>query len=1035
MGFHLRVDRSTAGLNLQIEAATAEGVLRTDIRVRTASCFGLFAPGGWVPLDIEGPGREREIVYLNPQEISRLLSSTLSGEEIQHLTTNQIKIALHIGALVSRNAILSPDHKLQLQIELLTSELRETPLFDNPQFVQNFLTIFPEYILEAPLHVRENLDAWHTAISQNPNLIERAPPAIKEDLRILTVAVRQNGLLIQFAGPSIANDPELIRLAVRQNVQSLGYLPSQTLHLPLVVDAVMEVLASTQVDLESRSNTAPIDRFFSENKRAFRQLSKERFRESPIFNRAVKKAINDGIGSKSIIRKLLQNCPAARDDEEMVRIICRHHPEVLGSIGEDLLQDINFLTDFAFRAPLHVSLIPKERLVAVFERMNALILDEAYLRTLEPTIIGNKLKFYLQVIQKEPFFYHCLKDPVRESEVFIERALHANPACFKYLAEERKESIAYILEIARRVPGILSHVEDIGLRQQAVRELLAENPNRLKQMPITIQLDLTPILPFVLEDPSLVSSFESSCFADFLFVEELITSGPALLERDDFSFALMDRRESYGTICSVFKKHFPLLLSVRKELQNVLLNHDPDLFGLLVRHFVQEGVSDEQSILGGKRYVVSTMPEDISIRLSAMLGERPTGCSALRLLNEKVRAFVQTLPRRVEASAPRGGMGELILYQEDAIIVLDEALERIRTRRPFLGTPREDERESLELFYRQIENFLGKIDEKISADPRKNVDDKKQIIRALSVCGGGWLAHFEEMETTLCEVEVDAPFSLLVGKLVSVTCKNIVYVLNMKDASNPEDVHTYNGMLQVVNAYTGGRAPIDHLSFMPADPIRFAMEFAEAFSPLKVCESIAEHISTKHRLGDEFASYRDLVLCRNTPTNPYFERRIEEKEIELRSYLRGYADQKEFIRRLEESLERTGEKSKEIYRLLKGDKEGERLLEAFRNLRNSLSTPLLTDEECRFFVTYKQKFKEISILRGKISALTHLKEAEIFTDRMPMQMVMDAFIANKQQLIDEEAGEYFERIHMENGRIKPSGIALILAKLGFLTEV
>jgi hypothetical protein len=697
------------------------------------------------------------------------------------------------------------------------------------------------------------------------------------------------------------------------------------------------------------------------------------------------------------------------------------NPAAFKMFPDHLIHSLPFIVEFAQRVPDILSYVQDERL-----RRQAI---EQYLRSAPDAL--QRLPYYCQ-LDLEPIIPFLTRDPSLVHQF--------SPNCFGYPE--------FIGELINRVyPGIefpfifekvsanievLSIIQNVELKKQIIRELIVVMGDGIRILPEDVQRDLDLILPFILDNPQFVEHLSESLFLEEEFLEELIKRSVSILDRIEFMNPLINNRIVLPQLLTLFNRRFDFFLHCTIPTQSHLMMRDPRLLERFIRDTVENKVPDHLAVIDGKRFVVNPIPKELAshLRLNISAAE---GCSWERLLDRKVRLYVQTLPSR-----PMGIITDLeqpIIYQEDAASALEEGIVRIRDRRAFLGTPRQDQRELVEMFYRHIEFLLAKIDEKVSEDPTQDIEEKKQIIRALGVCGGGWQAQFESMETVLCEVGVGTPFSVTVAKMVSNECKSVVQVLNLIDPMHPGDVHTTNGMMQVTRGYLGNTVLLDHLAYLPANPHLFARRFSERFSPRSICESIREQAFSNEKLGEEFAKFRDHELFKNTRSSPLLEQKVEEKQREMEMLLEDYEEKSRFIEELSRRLERLDSKKELVLKILGRPSTKAKLRADLVSLKQDSGENLLSDEELTYLLENQSRYGEILSNRLELQQLTGFKGL-IFDPEVSKGAVIDAFLANRQHRIDEAAVEWFIENHMdETGRYKPSGIAIILTKVGLFKEI
>jgi hypothetical protein len=1074
MSLRLSVEGLRDDRYLDIEAPVAEGAVHADLEVRTARCFGLLAPRGWIPLEIEGPrvGEGRQIIYINPEEVSRFLAPSITAGEVSTLSSGQLKVALHIGALVSKNGILSDHQKAHLREEIATTALNGSFLFGNQQFLENLIRIDPDYLFELPGRLQTE-GLWRTAILQKPELIQRAPRVFKRDEALFEALVQKDGRLIAEADEFIRDNSRIVLLALRQNFDAIDLINKRTDRWGPHVLGLLEYLKEATLNVRDPDIR---DRILNcGTSRLSLYVTTDHLRY-PNIRRLVEDDLITALARDDYpkIDEIFNGSPGLKNDPILAIKILEKYPNFFTRIGSDLKNNVEFLTEYFLRFPEDIEKISKEKCDEVFANiLNIPNLGER-LQALPPRIglreemmsqESMKKCLFLEFIQRVPSFFQGVPVEYRADLQFMRDSLRRNPDSFEFFSEEFRNSRSFIIQALEFQPSTLSFITDISVRREVIRQWLEIDKSHLAQIPWDVQVDLEPLIGFVNSDPELIKHFKAQCFENEEFVENFFHSFPfAIAERHLERLFL--KPGVLKEIAHYFTRHLPLFLQLEASVQNRLMTKNLQLIARFLQLTMETRVEDEVSLIEGKRYAIKPIPEEISAQfLEAAQGIRE-GASWESLLDVKVRAYVNTLPLLPFDGRRERGQ----LYREDALLDLETAISRIRGRTPFLGTPVEADREHLEMFYTQIKTLLSRIDEKISEDTDKDVEEKKQIIHALGVCGGGWQAQFEEMETSLCDIEEGTPFSVIVARLLSVECKTVIQGLNLEDPEHPRDVHLTNGMLKIVHAYVGGPIPIDHLQYLPANPVGFVNNFFSRFSPVKICEMIADLVHSKPKFSEEFAKFRDEKLFENSPLTTDIMVKLREKEDELRSLIANYEEKQSFYNGLRETVARISNgviaqipaerleemteddrrqviterrdmvehKMTEAFKLLGGALNEERLTAALRRcFKNSEGVSLITDEEINDLLRNRDQYKEIQTLRLRIQPMTGLKQSQIFSSSYPTRRsIWEAYERNRQKVIDETVLENFTEVHMdETGRYKPSGIAIILKKLGFLKEI
>jgi hypothetical protein len=432
----------------------------------------------------------------------------------------------------------------------------------------------------------------------------------------------------------------------------------------------------------------------------------------------------------------------------------------------------------------------------------------------------------------------------------------------------------------------------------------------------------------------------------------------------------------------------------------------------------------------GTTFLLNPIPDEISTLMIEAQTQTPEGSSWRTLLDVKLRNYITSLSRR---------------EQETYLPILEQTIRRISNHEPFLGTPRADDTEGLDAFYLHIEKLLDRIDSKVSPDPTKDTEVKREFLSIFQVCGGGWQAHLELQESRLCTFDEETPTEAFVGRFISSEAKLAVETLSAQETRVDVrgDVHDINGKNAVLRDYLGSEI-IDDTLAVEQETTRVQSDFLTLFTPKKLCQSLADYAKNEPVFLQKLMDYKETTLFDDLPETAGLILELNERRIKLVNefsdqYVRiqtNYLTCMDHLKHLSKKdqnlfyLDATGNLSSDRFR----DK-----LEKFRKNRdgslktNELGQPLLNDEAVEYLLSHRDELKESYEYKQQVASLTGanpddvLKEGQTFTD------LRGLITRNKKIIAKNLAIEEFDRKYgREDGSISQEGISLILARMGFI---
>ncbi len=276
--------------------------------------------------------------------------------------------------------------------------------------------------------------------------------------------------------------------------------------------------------------------------------------------------------------------------------------------------------------------------------------------------------------------------------------------------------------------------------------------------------------------------------------------------------------------------------------------------------------------------------------------EHSSGDGSVDALLEKLRSYVTA---RFVLTHP---------YYEVIQIVTD----RLRDHEAFLGTPQREKREALDAWYLHIKSLLKSIDQVIDGSSERDTESKEQLLQLFSVCGGGWQAQLEQMQSQLV-IYNNAPPTIMTGLVIKKFTEGVIeqiYREYREWCENHLDeypdmtieyleayvVHSINYFHMTLKDYLLSTTLEDHL----ADVEWTDDDIKEEFFKKYTVEALVKELSEAYRsegsaLQEGLAKFIQDSMFKGCPTNPEFDAKIAEEREEFKDLLKTRAENREVL--------------------------------------------------------------------------------------------------------------------------------------------
>ena len=393
-----------------------------------------------------------------------------------------------------------------------------------------------------------------------------------------------------------------------------------------------------------------------------------------------------------------------------------------------------------------------------------------------------------------------------------------------------------------------------------------------------------------------------------------------------------------------------------------------------------------------------------------------------RRIGSEIKAISSTSP---EGASIDSLFLKLLSYAEiakpDSLDSISQAAERIAFNIPFLGTPKAEEKQILDAWYEQIKLLLTRLDSVIDPDPSKDTEVKEDLIEAFGVCGGGWQAHFEQMNSKLVAFRGASPKAML-GIVVKRLIDEIVNEIHIEYSASIGknlNVHDLNVIRNILKDYLPEVVLPDHLGHInwPAKQVKH--KFLQRFTGENIIKEIlSEYQKEDSALKEALATLYQEEIFQGCDSSMEIDRKIGEQR-----------DRLEFL------LEEFPSKLESYNAIISKIKEEDRaaVIQHFNQIGGSAAMLKAKIRKPQYNAFIDENIGAIFAFKGiqiEISQLINIPQAEVLTKSQAE--IRRAFEEACQSKVEAFVAEEFASLHVKDGIIKESGIRIIAEKLGLV---
>lgn len=668
-------------------------------------------------------------------------------------------------------------------------------------------------------------------------------PHLLQDRSFILSELRQNGLLLRFL-EGLQGDKEIVKTAYIQNPLSAFYINGSLKNNKTFVLELLE--ESTQIyDYLSeplKSDRTIILKLVSKNGKLLPSL-KEEFRHDP-------QIVLQALKSPHFDLRVAASFTA--DREIMLEAYRKNAP--LKMIDEALKSDKQFTIDAI-----------KIRGWDVYTRCCPDLKKD-----LEVKVTAYKKRFMKKRIFDDQIKLLKKEIPqIFDDEEFIMFLISQNAHLFKHASKRLKKVQAIILHAVSHLPSILADV-DPALRSNKdfILQAVSCRGEAINFASIELANDKEVAKAALLQDKYNFHFIGHRLQKDSEFLKEILLEMPTcinhintdhlehvdareVLKRHGWLYSKMSlvTRQCSECIKAAFSSS-PLI--VYQIPEQILLNL-PELQQFLILSKLEK----QQFTIGQEIY----LPKSIASKTQKEIVFPEEQLKSWQELMEDLERFIeswneQTCLTLLNFSPPSKQARESLEVQRKFIedkkrvfqAALNQARERIDNKTPFLGTPKEADREGLELFYETIKYHLSRLASVLIHDASLK-KERLQILESFTVCGGGLLGQLHELDLQFYRHQTETLEETLIYKLKQIALSK----LGRMNFSG--DVHTANTLKWTLADYLGGKKIIlDHLADH-VDPQKVLINFHRMFNAKSITGELLQDVHNQAEFRELFLDY------------------------------------------------------------------------------------------------------------------------------------------------------------------------------------
>jgi hypothetical protein len=668
---------------------------------------------------------------------------------------------------------------------------------------------------------------------------------------------------------------------------------------------------------------------------------------------------------------------------------------------------VQYNQDFLSELPRSLNIYDNEQVFAIGCKKNALLYRSA----------SERLKRNGRVLSA------AAQAPNLTKELFLE-LLAIDSSLYRYVPTHLSDDYSIAFKVVKENGLLLKYCHE-SLRNDEILVNIAiqKNPLSYEFVCDSLKMDQALSLKAIRGDFGNVHFLPISLLESYAFLEKLARTENGFL-------GLIGLNLTLKTIYHITRLHTERKITDAMIPSQIKSRHEY----VTLKLFFNEGINKDHFQIDSKLYCIQIFPEAISDELSSRVA------SSAGNYDDLIRELIPFVNNwRYEDRSNREQTLEEFAHYKSAVIgkinILRDLLEG---KINYFGTenlPWEQKKYFLETIKEYLRTIQGTF--RKAKTPNEYDAEKKQIIRGLEVCAGGFLADLKQVHDQICIYEglsYAGTVGILVQKeaLLATEAMNhhFTHTLDVFRGRRVVDVHGSNQLQYDFHHFIGGkRIPKDPYGIKFGDMDVLLPKFLEFHHPRKLIDTVLRELATSPEFQVRTRNYLNDHLI---PSMIDKERISEKKEALEQEILDIQSALSELIQTCLQSA-----KSKDHYYDITSSVIK---LKRLRDLATKLASFSYSEETLRDFMSHKKEFIEIDQLLNRLTSITNLPKKDLLLS--DVETLFNSFDEHKDEIIQESLKEDQIQLLIDQGKIDeelvPKDeflICCLLEHFGFLVRL
>jgi Domain of unknown function (DUF4116) len=471
-----------------------------------------------------------------------------------------------------------------------------------------------------------------------------------------------------------------------------------------------------------------------------------------------------------------------------------------------------------------------------------------------------------------------------------------------------------------------------------------------------------------------------------------------------------------------------------KDVAIAALRQDPTIYNRLHYSLIDDPDVREIILLNAASsiekafYLPAAIPDRLKAEFLETLDAVEEG-SYEHLLEDDLRVFIDSLTKDDLDCLDEARADELKFQYHQS---LNDLIDKIKTKRPYTGTPPEHKIEALLLFYETVVGYLNFLDSILRSDPSKRIE-RLQILRGAGACGGGLLSELEQLHSILSYKMTGMDLGQRLASWRSWEIRSFVEseVLSLAQAAHAvPNLHDRNIMLwQLKDFITGKVIAEDHLAHQKSLTELLMKLFTKKSVRYQV-DSLSRELEIDEGLKEAALEYINSCLFVGIQPSCVIKDRIKEEDSEILELI----SEMNLIRSVLE-IEFPGASSKTaIHPILFSPIAISPSVDFCKKQIERILKREITLPEARLYFDKKPSILEFKVKAIRLQEIASVTVKEFYTlSHAELLALVEARLPDR--IMKIQTDEFYTAYRNADGSLKPEGLVLVLEKLGLVRRV